>query len=158
MCVFQSTCTRCVKKCSDKEAAKTAMRKREGAIRERRNSELLNGVCTQPSVRGALNPFKFRTIALFLKSFRAECFLHPVEQAQKSNTASENTNSSSTRRADLFVCLERQHYPPGKTRLHRAAYRFSLHVFISLLMGAFYGVVVFVQNARKVSLTAWPVG
>lgn len=42
MCVFQSTCTRCVKKCSDKEAAKTAMRKREGAIRERRNSELLN--------------------------------------------------------------------------------------------------------------------
>lgn len=115
-------------------------------------------LCTQPSVRGALNPFKFRTIALFLKSFRAECFLHPVEQAQKSNTASENTNSSSTRRADLFVCLERQHYPPGKTRLHRAAYRFSLHVFISLLMGAFYGVVVFVQNARKVSLTAWPVG
>lgn len=44
MCVFQSTCTRCVKKCSDKEAAKTAKRKREGAIRERRNSELLNGV------------------------------------------------------------------------------------------------------------------
>lgn len=114
-------------------------------------------LCTQPSVRGALNPFKFRTIALFLKSFRAECFLHPVEQAQKSNTASENTNSSSTLRADLFVCLERQHYPPGKTRLHRAAYRFSLRVFISLLMGAFYGVVVFVQNAWKVSLTAWPV-
>lgn len=40
-------------------------------------------LCTQPSVRGALNPFKFRTIALFLKSFRAECFLHPDEQEER---------------------------------------------------------------------------
>lgn len=117
VCVCACAYTRWVRRQSDKEAAKNSEeeKKSEDVIREREKWGLWTvqqciRLSSLPSVRRALNPFIFRTIALFLKSFRAECLLHPAD-----GNAAPVTQQLAARRPGLLVRVGSQRYRPLKT-------------------------------------------